>query len=151
MLALVACTNSDFNLTKEDAYGTWRAGSGLPTTLELATDGTFQATAWPVSVGCDGDPPATAKELRGTETIDFSGTWEEGAYAASPNEITLTPAPESPCGTPWIDADLRSEDGVLYTCTKLDTPIDLASAENWFILYRSTPEATPDSGRCFNY
>lgn len=147
-LILTACSNSDFSLTEEDAYGTWRAGSGLPTTLELADDGTFQATAWPRNVGCGGHLPRTAKELRGAETVDFSGIWEEGE-GSSQNQITLTPDPESPCTT--IGADFRSEDGVLYTCTRLDEHIDMATAENWFILYLGEPETTPDSSRCFNY
>ena len=146
---LTACTNSDYSLTAEDAYGTWHAGNDLPTTLELAEDGTFQATAWPLHVGCDGTPPPTANDLRGTETVDFSGTWEEGEGGA-PNEITLAPDPDSPCDASWIQADFRSEDGVLYTCTLLGTQVDLATAENWLILYRGEPDSTPDSGRCFN-
>lgn len=149
-LSLTACSNSDFSLTEEDAYGTWRAGSDLPATLELAENGTFQATAWPLDVGCGGHLPRTADELRGAETVDFSGTWEEGD-GGSQNRITLTTDPQSPCGETWIDADFRSEDGVLYTCTLLDEHVDLATAENWFILYLGEPETTPDSGRCFNY
>lgn len=149
-LALSACSNSDFSLTEKDAYGTWRAGSDLPATLELAQDGTFQATAWPRDVGCGGHLPRTAEELRGAETVDFSGTWEEGD-GGSQNRITLTTDPQSPCGETWIDASFRSEEGVLYTCTLLDEPVDLATAENWLILYLGEPETTPDSGRCFNY
>ena len=149
-LILTACSNSDFSLAEEDAYGTWHAGSDLPATLELADDGTFQATAWPLDVGCGGDPPRTAKELRGAETVDVSGTWEEDD-SVSQNQITLTTDPASPCDMTWIDIDFRSEDGVLYTCTLLDEHIDLATAENWFILYLDEPETTPDSGRCFNY
>ncbi|WP_136024323.1 hypothetical protein [Microbacterium sp. K27] len=149
-LMLTACTNSDFSLSEQDAYGTWRAGSDLPATLELADDGTFRATAWPLDVGCGGHAPRTAMELKGAETVDFSGTWAEGA-GGSQNQITLKPAAESPCGTGWIDADFRSEDGVLYACTLLDEQIDLATAANWLILYRGEPEETPDSSRCFNY
>lgn len=149
-LVLAACGDSDFNLTEEDAYGTWRAGSDLPATLQLADDGTFQATAWPLDVGCSGHPPRTAAELRGGETIDFSGTWEEGD-GLSQNQITLTSDRESPCNMHRIFADFRSEGGVLYTCTLLDAQVDLATAENWFILYQGEPETTPDSDRCFNY
>lgn len=151
MLMLTACTDSDFSLTEEDAYGTWRAGSDLPATLELADDGTFRASAWPVDLGCGGHTPRTADELRGSETVDFSGTWVEQDDAASQNRITLTTGPESPCGISWIDADFRSEDGVLYACTLLDAHIDLATAENWFILYLGEPETTPAPDRCFNY
>lgn len=149
-LVLAACGDSDFSLTEDDAYGTWRAGSDLPATLELAEDGTFQATAWPLDVGCGGHLPRTANELRGAETVDFSGTWEE-SNGASQNQITLTSDLESPCSMNQIFADFRSEHGVLYTCTILDAQIDLATAENWFILYQGEPETTPDSGRCFNY
>jgi hypothetical protein len=147
---LTACSNSDFSITEEDAYGTWRAGSDLPATLELADDGAFHASAWPVDVGCGGHPPRTAKELRGAETADFSGTWE-ASDAASQNRIILMPDLDSPCRGAWIDISLRNEDGVLYTCTLLDAHIDRATEENWFILYRGAPEATPDSSRCFNY
>ncbi len=150
VLVLTSCTNSDFSLSEEDAYGTWRAGSELPATLELADDGTFRATAWPVDVGCGGQAPRTASELRSSETVDFAGKWEEGD-GGSQNRITLETDPESPCGLTWIQADLRSEDGVLYTCTLLDEYVDRATAENWLILYLGEPEATPDSSRCFNY
>lgn len=149
LLVAAACTDSDFSLSEEDAYGTWSAGSGLPTTLELADDGTFQATAWPIDVGCSGSPPWAASKLLESETIDFTGTWEEGDEA-SQNRISLMPESEA-CGTPQISADFRSEDGVLYTCTLLGVHVDLARAENWFILYLGEPEATPDSSRCFNY
>lgn len=149
-LVLTACSNSDFSLTEQDAYGTWRAGSGLPATLDLADDGTFQATEWPVDVGCGGDPPRTAKELRGAQTVDFSGTWEEGD-GTSLNQITLLTDPRSPCDMTWVAPDFRSEDGVLYICMPLDEHIDRATAENWFILYLGEPEPTPESGRCFNY
>lgn len=149
-LILTACSNSDYSLTAEDAYGTWRAGSDLPATLELAENGTFQASAWPLDVGCGGHSPRTADELRGARTVDISGTWEEGA-GSSQNQITLTTDPESPCGGRLIQADFRSEDGVLYTCTLLGEHVDLATAENWFILYLGEPETTPDSDRCFNY
>lgn len=149
LVALSACTNSDFSLSEEDAYGTWRAGSELPTQLELADDGTFQASAWPIDVGCSGQPPRTASDLRESETVDFAGTWKEGD-GGSQNRITLMPDSNT-CGTHWIDADFRSEDGVLYTCTLLGVHVDSATAENWFILYLGEPEATPDSSRCFNY
>lgn len=149
LMALTACTNSDFSLSEEDAYGAWRAGSGLPTELELLQDGTFLATAWPIDVGCSGQPPRTARELRESDTIDFTGTWEEG-NSISQNGITLVPDSEA-CGERSIYADFRSEDGVLYTCTLLGVLGDSATAENWFILYLGEPELTPDSSRCFNY
>lgn len=149
-LSLAACGTSDYSLTEADAYGTWRAGSDLPTTLELAEDGTFQATAWPRDVGCGGSPPRTAVELRGADAVDFSGTWEEGSGGAL-NEITLATDPDSPCGTTWIYAGFRSEDSVVYTCMLLDVHVDEATAANWFILYKGEPESTPDSSRCFNY
>lgn len=146
---LSACANSDFSLTAEDAYGTWRAGSELPTTLELLQDGTFVATAWPMGAGCTEDPPATAGDLRNSEMINFSGTWDEGDLGAQ-NNITLYPE-DSDCFSPEINSGFRSEDGVLYTCKLLGVHVDLATAENWFILYLGEPEATPDSNRCFNY
>lgn len=151
-LILTGCSNSDsdFSLSEEDAYGTWRAGSDLPATLELADDGTFQATAWPLDVGCGGHPPRTANELRGAETVDIFGTWKE-SEGGSQNQITLTTDHSSPCGMTSIYADFRSENGVLYTCTLLDERIDSATAENWLILYLGEPETTPESGRCFSY
>lgn len=147
--ALSSCTNSDFDLDADDAVGTWRAGSELPTTLELADDGTFQATGWPIDAGCSAQPPETAEQLRDSEMVDFSGTWVEGD-AGSQNSIRLSPV-DSECLYSSISADFRSEDGVLYTCILLGVHVDLATAKNWLILYLREPEATPDSNRCFNY
>ena len=145
---LSGCTDSDFSLDADDAVGTWHAGSDLPTTLELSEDGTFQATAWPMDAGCTENPPRTAAALRDSEMIDFSGTWDEGDQG-SQNDITLHPE-DSDCSAN-ITNGFRSENGVLYTCLLLGVPVDLAKAENWFILYLGEPEATPDSSRCFNY
>lgn len=146
---LSACTDANYDLDAEDAVGTWRAGSDLPTTLELSEDGTFQAIAWPIDAGCTENPPATAGELRTSEMIDFSGTWDEGDQG-SQNDITLYPE-DTGCNYSTIINGFRSEDGVLYTCHLLGVHVDLATAENWFILYHGEPEAMPDSGRCFNY
>lgn len=149
LAVLTACTNSDFTLSAEDAYGTWRAGSDLPTTLELADDGTFTASAWPIDVGCSGRPPLTAAELHDSEMIDFSGRWEE-TDEGNQNDLYLYPESDR-CRVHSIQTGLRSEDGVLYSCTLLGREIDLSRAENWFILYLGEPESTPASSRCFNY
>ena len=97
---------------------------------------------------------ATLRERRTNcaerKPVAISGTWQEGEDG-SQNQITLATDSESACGGRLIDADLRSEDGVLHTFTLLGEHVDLATAENWFILYLDEPETTPDSCRCLNY
>lgn len=148
-LSLTGCTNSDFSLTSEDALGTWRAGSNLPAQMDLAEDGVFTATDWPVDVGCNAGSPGTAKALQGAETADFSGTWEEGA-GGSLNALTFHPD-LGVCSVHSFTAEFRSEDGVKYACIGLGVPNELSSAENYFILYLGEPEETPRSNACFSY
>lgn len=114
----------------------------------LNSDSTFQATSWP-EMWCGGTTVETADQLHGMETLDFHGTWEEGAVI-SQNSITLYPNPAQ-CAGSYEFADFRSEDGVKYMCMLLDVDTDMPSLENWFILYLGDPEATPKSDRCFSY
>lgn len=148
-LLLSGCADSDFSLTAEDAVGTWRAGSNLPTQLELVEGGVFTVTDWPLNLRCRGGSPRTVKALQGSETVDFAGTWEEGE-TGSLNALTLYPDGEA-CPISSITAQFRSESGVKYTCLSLGVPNELSNAENFFILYLGEPHETPKSSACFSY
>lgn len=149
-LFLSGCSNSDFSLTADDAIGTWRAGSDLPAQLELAEDGGFTATDWPLDVRCNGKSPLTVDALHGAETGDFTGTWEEGGATSASNDLLLYPEGDA-CPTYVITAGFRSEEGVKYACMKLGVPNEDSSAENFFILYLGEPAQTPKSDACFSY
>lgn len=93
--SLAGCSTSNFSSTPDDTPGTWRAGSDLPTQLELAADGTFEATSWPLNVSCTAIPPLTIDAVRESETLDLSGTWEEGEEGVQNERPNPRIAPES--------------------------------------------------------
>ena len=100
----------------DDMTGSWSAGRGLATRLELASDGTATGVAWPRSVMCAGQDAERSDELPKSTTVDFGGDWK--FYAGKPGtslpDIQLSvPADVCPDGSPhgflWRDpGGLRS-------------------------------------------
>lgn len=76
---LSACSSTGghyaFDVRNEDMVGTWVATGDLGTRLELASDGTLSASAWPRNVMCSGKEAEFTSELAGAPTVDFTGRW----------------------------------------------------------------------------
>lgn len=147
-VSFAGCSNSNFDLSADDVVGTWRAGNGLSTQVDLVEDGTFTSVGWPARAQCDPGEPITASELQGTETRDLSGTWEEND-GGSLNALTLTPGSDQ-CSTLSINANVRSEGGVTYMCVLTGESLT-GPPDNFLTLYLGEPPKSPDPGACFNY
>ena len=138
--SLVACSDTRYGLPRGEAVGTWRSGD---TRLELADDGTFEATAWPSDVQCslDDDP-------RADDPIDFSGTWMVDNEGTN-RDLVLHPG-DGACETSRITSDVRSDDGLARLCVHARGSLS-GPAENFFTLYQGDPPETEDPDRCLNY
>jgi len=138
--SLVACSDTRYGLPRGEAVGTWRSGD---TRLELADDGTFEATAWPSDVQCSlGDDPYA------DDPIDFSGTWMVDNEGTN-RDLVLHPG-DGACETSRITSDVRSDDGLARLCVHARGSLS-GPAENFFTLYQGDPPETEDPDRCLNY
>ncbi|WP_285036529.1 hypothetical protein [Plantibacter sp. ME-Dv--P-095] len=138
--SLVSCSDTQYGLPPDEAVGTWRSGDTL---LELADDGTFDATAWPSEVQCSFD-----EDPRENDVIDFSGTWVVDNEGTN-RDLVLRPD-DGACETSSITSSVRSDDDLARLCIHTRGSLS-GPAENFFTLYQGDPPEIEDPDRCLNY
>ncbi|MBF4568211.1 hypothetical protein ITJ57_05440 [Plantibacter sp. VKM Ac-2880] len=126
-------------MSADEAVGTWRSGD---TWLELADDGTFDATAWPSEVQCGDDDP------RENDVIDFSGTWVVDNEGTN-RDLVLRPD-DGACERSSITSSVRSDNDLARLCVHPRGSLS-GPAENFFTLYQGDPPEIEDPDRCLNY
>lgn len=137
--SLVSCSDTQYGMSADEAVGTWRSGE---TRLELADDGTFDATACPPEVQCRDDDP------REKDVIDFSGTWVVDNEGTN-RDLVLRPD-DGACERSSITSSVRSDDDLARLCVHSRGSLS-GPAENFFTLYHGDPPEIEDPDRCLNY
>ncbi|WP_091366519.1 hypothetical protein [Microbacterium sp. ru370.1] len=151
MMLMTGCASLNYDLSAQDAVGSWSAGGDSPLRLDVRADGTFQATGWPSNAWCEGrSTPRTVNDLRIDETRSFSGTWTF-VESSGPDSIRFTREDGDDCSV-GTAADFWEEGGITYACFPLPgVTVDAKGVENLIVIYRDEPIEPSRADSCFNY